>query len=83
MGNQPNENQKIIETMKIIVFILLNFLLLFFATEKSNDAEKIETFSNDAGLAQEVQSFYSANPSSQNRNNVEFWEEDIYIPKLK
>ncbi|ROL61117.1 hypothetical protein D9V86_07455 [Bacteroidetes/Chlorobi group bacterium ChocPot_Mid] len=69
--------------MKIIVFILLNFLLLFSASEKSNVQKTFKTNSKDAVMAQEVQSFYSANPSSQTRNKVQFWEEGSFVPKLK
>ncbi|MFH1051227.1 MAG: hypothetical protein V1779_09920 [bacterium] len=70
--------------MKILFFILFNLFLLFSDAEKSKEVKYYNSkISMDAVMAQDVPSFFSANPQSQKRNQVEFWEDDIFVPKLK
>jgi hypothetical protein len=70
--------------MKLFIFILFNFLFLFSQGERGKEYNNISKLkSREAVLAQDVQSFYTGNIDSQKRNQVEFWEDGIFIPKLK
>ena len=70
--------------MKIILFILFNLFLFFSDTENSKEPEIYNiTTSMDAVMAQDVQSFFSDKPQLQKRNQVEFWENDAFLPNMK
>ncbi len=59
-------------------------ILLISFNEKGNEQSSFKTDLNrDVVMAQDVQSFFSANPASQIRNQVEFWEVDMSLPKIK
>lgn len=58
--------------------------MLFSDNERSKEPNKdFELNSKDAVVAQDVQSFFSVNPDSRNREQVEFWEDRIFTPNLK
>jgi hypothetical protein len=72
--------------MKYFIIIIITFLVLLIGTEtKLSNTPEIKAYKDcmDAEYVHEVQSFYSDNPGSQKRNQIEFWEDRIFIPIIK